>query len=177
MYRCTRRIGYNMENSRCPTIRSRQIRPPAHPRGVPKTVRGLSMGRARRKPRLSRNFQIAARISNHLLRIYDAVELLRANQPRFQRCVAKCRVLVHRTVRNRRGFVIPDDWTEGGHEHKRLIDIFADASPIKRDSLNAVLTKLDRRVAENAGSMQHVVDDDRPHRVQLEVALRSSESN
>src|SRR5439155_9120956 len=76
-----------------------------------------------------------------------------------------------------RSLVVPDDWTKRGNQHECLTDKFVDTTPVKCDSLDAILAKLHACITKNPGGVQHVVDNERPHGVQFEISLGPGESH
>src|SRR5262249_25477794 len=66
----------------------------------------------------SSHSKVAARIPDHLLWIYDPVELLRADEASVHRGVAQGRILIQRLMGDRRSLVIADDGAQRGHQHE-----------------------------------------------------------
>src|SRR5215469_5681685 len=73
--------------------------------------------------------------------------------------------------------VVADGWRQGRYEHQRTVDVAVDLVPVELRNVDAVLAELAAGIGKNRGGVQEVVDYDRAHCVEFEVALGPSDCN
>ena len=106
----------------------------------------------------------------HVDRDDDAVEELLGDTV-LQRRLLEREVIVDCEVRDDRRLVVPDDWGEGSYHHDRLLDIRLQLRLVQLRALDHELAEVIAHVGHDEGRVQVVIDEDRPERVELEVAL------
>ena len=73
------------------------------------------------------------------------------------------------------GFVIADVRIERGHEHQRTFEQLADALVIGLDATRTVRIEACHAVGEKPDALQHVVNDERPVHIELEITRRAAD--
>src|ERR1700691_6196068 len=116
----------------------------------------------------------AVAMPNESARIDDLNEAFAVDCTRSDRRIAKRQIMVVGRVRDRRCFVIANDGAEGRDQHQRATDSLIDMLAIEACALNREGPQLSACIAEDAGGMKEIVDNDRPHRVEFEVSLTAS---
>src|SRR6201993_4517684 len=116
-------------------------------------------------------------VPNHLFRIDDFVKALLVNGAGSKRRVLQGQVLVIRLVGNRGRLVIPDYRAQSGHQHQRAVDHLVDVLAVEPGAFDRELPQLLAGIAEDAGRMEEIVDDDRAHRVELEIPLAAGKGD
>ena len=64
---------------------------------------------------------------------------------------------------------------ERGHEHQRAFEQLADALVVGLDAARAVCIEARHAVGEEPDALQHVVDDERPVHIELEITRRAAD--
>src|SRR5258707_3314980 len=116
-------------------------------------------------------------MTNHFPRIDDLVEPLLVDETGFERSLLQCQAIIICLMRDRRGLVVADYRAERGHQHQRASDRLLDPRAVQSRSLHGEAAEFVARVAEHPGRVEEVVDHDRAHRVELEIALAARESH
>src|ERR1700723_1462612 len=116
-------------------------------------------------------------MANHLFRIDDRVEPLRVDVARFERRGPQRQVLVIGLVCDRRCLVVADHRAERGDQHQGATKQFLDPRAVQAGPFHREFAELVTRVAQDAGGMEEVVDDDGTHCIELEIALAAGEGD
>jgi len=128
--------------------------------------------------RVERALQILGdTVPDHLPGIDDLVEPLLVDETGFERSLLQCQAIIICLMRDRRGLVVADHRAERGHQHQRASDRLLDPRAVQSRSLHGEAAEFVARVAEHPGRVEEVVDHDRAHRVELEIALAAGESH
>ena len=154
--------------------------------GTPRVGPGRSRerwqaGRSSRQPSPAREpHPLASRpdhaFAYHRRRIADAVESFRHRRDRRP---SRPRAASYPQPAPSPGDVgcllIADDGRQRRDQHQAAPDVFADARLVELRALDREGAELLAAIRQNPRHVQHVVDDDRPHRVEFEVALGAGE--
>src|SRR5260370_14944732 len=116
-------------------------------------------------------------VPDRLFRVDDLVKALLVDIAGLERGLLQGQPLVIGLVRDRRGFVVADHRAQRGHQHQRAVNHLVDALAVEPRALDREMPQLLAGIAEDAGRVQEIVDDDRAHRVELEIALAAGKSD
>ena len=114
---------------------------------------------------------------HHILRPNPCVELLRGQEAQSERGLAQRQVLAVRLQGDLRGLLVADVRVERGHQHERVIEVLPDPPHARLDARRAAVVERACALGQQPDRLQHVVKDDRLIDVELEIALRSRESD
>src|SRR5215831_10907015 len=116
-------------------------------------------------------------VPNHLFRIDDLVKALLVDVTRLERGFLQGQPLFVRLMGDGRGLVVADLRNQRGHQHQRAVDHLVNPLPMELRPLDREASQLPAGVAEDPGRMQKIVDDDRPHRAELEITLAAGKGD
>src|SRR5579871_5527467 len=114
---------------------------------------------------------------DHLRRVDDLVEARSIDIAGFERRFPEAQILVVRLVCNRRCLVVADDRAQCGHQHQRAAEHFIDPLTVEAGPLDRETPELFAGIAQHAGGMQEIVDDDWAHGVEFEITLAAREGD